>query len=45
MPPRLVYVRTTPTQLPPTGFPTEEVAGGAVLMGSIGWFILRRLHA
>lgn len=45
MPPQVVYIREIPKQLPPTGFPTDAVAGGAILSGSLGWFLVRHFRA
>lgn len=44
-PPQVIVVREAPKQLPPTGFPTDAVAGGAIVSGSLGWFIFRRFRA
>lgn len=44
-PPQVVYVRQVPRQLPPTGFPTDAVAAGALASGSLGWMIIRRFRA
>lgn len=44
-PPQVIVIRQAPKKLPPTGFPTGEVAGGALISGSLGWFLLKRFKA
>lgn len=43
-PPQVLAAETPPT-LPPTGFPTDALASGALISGSIGWFLVRRFRA